>query len=105
MMASTILAARNCTTRATGHGLPRAASPPHDTITRLHCCPTARCWWRGDTMAGALLLAARDCTPLLAGVGVQPAIYTWHANFPRGRCCPPAMCWWPREEVPAFLLE
>ena len=55
------LAARNCTTRRLGPGVPPAASTRHALLTRRRCYPTVRCWWQGDLMA-ASLSAARNCT-------------------------------------------
>ena len=28
-----------------------AAWPPHALLTRRRCCPMARCWWQGDSLA------------------------------------------------------
>jgi hypothetical protein len=51
---SSLLEARNCTTRPAGHGVPPAASTPHATFTQRRYCPTARCWWRGDLILAAI---------------------------------------------------
>jgi hypothetical protein len=32
-----------------------AASTPHGNFTRRRCCPTARCWWRGQGTTAAIL--------------------------------------------------
>ena len=31
-----------------------AASPPHASITRRRCCPSARCWWQGENDNGGI---------------------------------------------------
>ena len=93
----TFLTARNCTTRPAGLGVPLAASPPHATITRRRCCPTARCWWQGDWVPAASYLPARNCTTRPAGPGLPRAASTPHAIFTRRRCCPTARCWWQGE--------
>ena len=64
------LAARNCTTRPAGRGVPRAASTPDALITRRRCCPTARCWWQGDITASILRSAEL----------YDPASGTWSAT-------------------------
>ena len=71
-------AARNCTTRPAGPGLPRAASTPHAIVTRRRCCPTARCWWQEEQIPAALL-PARNCTTRPAGRGLPRAASTPHA--------------------------
>ena len=93
-MPAVLLAARNCTTRPAGRGLPRAASTPHVFTTRRRCCPTARCWWQGELITAATLLAARNCTTRPAGRGVPLAASTPHALLTRRRCCLTARCWW-----------
>src|SRR5437588_10037342 len=98
-----------CRPRATFPPMPRshlatpAASPPHALLKRRRCCPTARCWWRGDIMAAAIL-AARNYTTRPAGLGVAPAASPPHATNPRRRCCPTARCWWQGDLVLAALL-
>ena len=57
MAVATLLAARNCTTRPAGAGVPRAASHRTLYITQRCCCPTVRCWWQGDTNGGFLTSA------------------------------------------------
>ena len=59
--------ARNCTIRLPGRGVPPAASPPHASLTRRRCCPTARCWSRED-MTAAAFSRARNCTIRPAGL-------------------------------------
>ena len=71
MVTTALLAARNCTTRPAGPGLPRAASTPHATVTRRRCCPTARCWWQGDMATAATLTSAEL---------YDPASGTWTAT-------------------------
>ena len=88
---------------STGSGLPRATSPPHATITRRHCCPTARCWWQGEMMAVATVLAARNCTTRPWGRG-PPQAASPHAGLTRRHCCPTARCWWQGELIPAANL-
>ena len=68
---ASFLAARNCTTRPPGRGVPPAASPPHALITRRPCCPTARCWWPGDSTSGVQLSSAEL---------YDPASGTWSAT-------------------------
>ena len=65
-----LVAARNCTTRPSGRGLPQAASSPHAICTRRRCCPTARCWWRGELTAAILSSAEL----------YDPATGTWSAT-------------------------
>ena len=65
------LAARNCTTRPAGHGVPPAASAPHAAGTRRRCCPTARCWWQQERVSAASLASAEL---------YDPASGTWTAT-------------------------
>src|SRR5436190_24340344 len=88
---ASLLPAADCTPQPPGHGLPRAASTAHALLTRRPCCPTGRCWWRGDLLPAASL-PARNCTIRPAGRGVPPATSTPHASFTRRRCCPTASC-------------
>jgi hypothetical protein len=52
-----LLTARTVRPGSAGLGVSRAASLPHATFIRRRCCPTARCWWRGDLFLVALLPA------------------------------------------------
>ena len=52
--------------------MPRAASPPHALITRRRCCPTARCWWRGEQWQRRRLLTSAEL--------YDPASGTWSAT-------------------------
>ena len=63
---------------ASGTGLPRAASTPHASITRRHCCPTARCWWQGDSRQ-RLSYQRGTGTTRPAGRGLPRAASTPHA--------------------------
>src|SRR2546423_13250157 len=105
MMASTILPARNCTTRLAGLGVPRAASPPHALNTRRRCCPTARCWWRGEGKLTAVFLGARNCTDRTGGVGGPPAAPRPRRLNKRRRCCPTARGWGQGGKLAGSLLE
>ena len=69
--ASSLLAARNCTTLPAWDVDRRIASHAHRNLARRTCCLTARCWWLGDKIT-TLFLAARNCTTLPCG--------TWSAT-------------------------
>src|SRR5207245_2649570 len=83
--------ARNCTTRRTGVGRPRAVSTPHALITRRPCCPTAR-----SSLQVVITTAcsrARNCTIQRAGLGRPRAASTPRAVITRRPCCPTGWCW------------
>ena len=76
--AASLSRARNSTIRRAGPGRPPAASPPHATITRRRCCPTARCSSQA-VMTTTALSRARNSTIRRAGPGRPPAASPPHA--------------------------
>ena len=63
--------ARSCMIRPPAPGPPPAACHTARNLTRPRCCPTARCWWRGDSTAPAHLASAEL---------YDPASGTWTAT-------------------------
>ena len=55
--------APSCTTRRPAPGRRPAVSPRRATATPPRCCPTARCWWRGDGLSAAALASAELYDP------------------------------------------
>ena len=70
-------------------------------ITRRRCCPTARCWWRGDSATVVYLSSAELYDPATGNWSSTGSLGAAR-SITRRRCCPTARCWW-REESVAVL--
>ena len=87
-----LLAARNCTTRPAGRGVPRAISSPHVERIRRRCCLTARYWWWQEELVPPAFLPARKRMTRSAGCGVPRATLPPHVELTRRRYCLTARC-------------
>ena len=80
-MAAALLAARNCTTRPAGRGLPRAASPPHATYHTATLLPNGKVLVAGGYDSSGVYLSSAEL--------YDPASGTWTAtgSLNTARCC------------------